>query len=190
MPVRWGLCAAMGAIVWSCATSAAAAPCGREVHVVGAEATFRTHTVQGRPVRRDASIEVTVRSTATTAISAVELAVFLGARLEDIDRTRPQALPTRRPRLFPSGGLAFRTEVDTLLPPGAKRVLSVRQTGLPLDRDVYRVTAQVVRCRRLVSVGTATIDLPPREDPWLVWLYVGGMSLAAIAGAMVIGRLR
>lgn len=172
------------------ATPAFAARCVDELRIVGAEATFRTQVFQGKPVRRDADLRVTVRSTATTAISSVELAVFLGARLGEVDATRVQALPTRRPRLLPSGGLAFRSEVDTMLPPGAKRVLRFEQTGLPLDRDVYGVAARVVRCRRLVGVGTATVALPAREDPWLVWLYVGGMTLAAIAGAMVIGRLR
>ena len=169
---------------------AMAGTCARDIEILGAQATFRTRLVHEKPVRRDAELKITVRSTATTAVSSVELAVFLGARLTDVS-TLHRVPPTQDGlKRLPSGGLVFRTEVPTQLPPGATRVLAFTQPGLPLDRDVYGVTARVVRCRRLIPVGSATVDLPPHPDPWVAWLYAAALIFAVIAGVVVLRRLR
>ena len=182
LALLWGI-----AIFITGSSRAWARPCDQDVRILGAEARFRTHLLKGQPLRRDADIRVTVRSTATTAISGIELAVFLGARLNDVASTRAEALPTRRPRRFSSGGLAFRADVETMVPPGAKRVLVVKQRGLPIDGEAMGVTAKVVRCRRLMAATTAVVTLPPRHNPWTTWLYIGGLSLV---GSLVIAGLR
>ena len=185
-----GRCLALLAgVVTGGASPARAGPCADDVRVVAAQLEVPDRLEPATEITRP-TLHVVLRSTATTSISAVELALFVGTSLDEVLATRPHTLPTRLCRRYPSGGLAFRTEVPARLPPGAQR--SVRFTPAQLDRmtDARGLTVKVLRCRRWVPVGSATIELPPREDPWLVWLYMAGMALAALTGAMILARLR
>src|SRR5688572_1909739 len=89
-------------------TRAYAGTCADEVQVISSSATYKTRMFQGKPFRRDAVIEVELRSSSTSALSAIDLAVFLGASLQAVSETRPLALPTSKYREFAEGGLAFR----------------------------------------------------------------------------------
>lgn len=143
---------------------------------------------QGKPTRRDVVVEVDVRSTSTIAISAVELGVFLGARLEEVNSTRPEALPTRTARELPSGGLAFRQEVQSLVPAGAKRTLEVKRKALPLDKDLYGVKVLVASCRQVYPVGDVVVAVPADEPPQ--WVLVSALVAVVIVALLVLFKLR
>jgi hypothetical protein len=162
-------------------------PC--DLEVLGSRAKFATRMFQGKPTRRDVVVSVDVRSTSTVTISAVELAIFLGASLEEVTSTRPEALPTRTPRELRSGGLAFRQEVQALVPASARRTLEVKRKALPLDEDLYGVKVVVAGCRRVHAVGDVTVAMPAEGEPPR-WLLVSALVLVAAAAVLVLVRLR
>ncbi len=163
--------------------------CAQQLEVVGATARYATRMFQGKPTRRDVVARVDVRSTATVAITAVELGVFLGASLEDIEKTRPEALPTRSTRTLAGGGRAFRTELSTLVPAGATRTLEVTRKALPLDEDLYGVKVVVVTCKRAYAVQEVTIAMPVEEGPPL-WVLAGALVLGVGVVVLLMLRLR
>lgn len=144
---------------------------------------------QGKPTRRDVVVRVDVRSTSTVAITAVELGVFLGASLEDVEKTRPEALPTRSTRTLTGGGRAFRTELTALVPAGATRTLEVKKKALPLDEDLYGVKVVVVACKRAYAVQEVTIAMPADDGPPL-WVMAGALVLVVAMVVLVMLRLR
>lgn len=156
------------------AGDSAVAGCGDEIEVLSASVRYTTRLFQGKPTRRDAAVEVRLRSTSTTAVSGIELAVFLGVSLEAMEATRVASLPTSQSRAFDDGGLAFRAGVVDLLSPGATRLVTVERKALPLANDLHAVTVRVVDCRRWVQAGEATIAFPQGSrgadvSPW-VWV--------------------
>lgn len=140
-----------------------AAPCADHVEVLSAAVTYKTALIEGRPIRRDATIDVTLRSTSTSAVTAIELGVFLGAPLEAVSGTRPMTLPTHRYREFEAGGLAFRAEVSAILQPGQTAKVAVERRALPLGEDVYAVSVVPAACKTLVPVGVVQIEIPATE---------------------------
>lgn len=189
--MRLGLLGALLLTGPSLASAAAAeVPCEARLEVLQTRATFKTRSFQGRPTRKDAVVEVEVRSTATVAVSRLEVAVFLGASLKEVAETRAKALPTTKPRLLESGGLAFRAAVEQVVPPRSTRVLRVTREELPLDRELEAVTALVVECRSLAGGGEATVVLPPAEAPWTGRIIVLALGLAVAALLFVLARLR
>lgn len=168
----------------------AAATCVDEVTVMRASVTYETRLFRGQPTRRDARIAVDLRSTSTTAVGRVELGLFLGATLEDLSSTRGSALPTRQPRTFSSGGLAWRAEVPVLLPAGATRTVTVEKKALPLDQDLYGVKAIVVGCARLEAVGELQLTRRPGSGDPPTYLLLAALILTAIIAVVVVGRLR
>ncbi len=130
-----------------------------------------------------------VRSTSTVSISQVDLGIFLGVSLEDVEQTRPAALPTKRTRTFPSGGVAFRATVDMLIPPGSKRSLRVTKRALPMDVDVYAITAKIADCQVLVSVGEATIRAPQESRIGLSAVTWAALGLSLLIIGMIVARL-
>ncbi len=167
----------------------ALANCERDLRVVQAGVTFQTRLFQGKPTRRDGLVEVVVRSTSTVSISQIDLGIFLGVSLEDVEQTRAAALPTKRTRAFPNGGIAFQASVDMLIPPGSKRSLKITKRALPMDADLYAITAKIADCQVLVSVGEATIRVPhqDRSGPSVITWAALGLSLLIIG--MIVARL-
>lgn len=135
-------------------------------------------------------MEVELTSTATAPIAQVELGVFLGATLREIEATRPSALPTARPRELEGGGIAFRAEAATLIAPGATRSVQVEKAAVPLDRDLSTVTAVIAGCRTVQSVGDATLVDPGGGEATLPAPAIGAGVLAAIAVAVLFFRRR
>jgi hypothetical protein len=181
----------IAAILWGSLLASSPAPhaaCSSHLEVLSSHATFSTKTFQGQAIERDAKIDVEVRSTSTSALSAIEVAVFLGASMAAVDETRLGALPTLRPRDLEGGGLAFRAVVPTLIPPGASRTLRIDKTELPLELELASVVAKIVDCKLVSEVGTVTIVTPAEEgsDASPIYFVIGGVL--AIAAAIVIGR--
>lgn len=159
--------------------------------MVSAHATFETKTFQDRPFERAAKIDVVLRSTSTTAISAIELAVFLGAGLAAIEATRPAALPTMRPRQLEGGGLAFRATATEILPAGATRTVRVEKGELPTDLQPSSVRALISECRYLMPVAEVTLISSETEGAEVSARYLwAGVLLALASGAGVLWRLR
>jgi fructose-specific component phosphotransferase system IIB-like protein len=163
--------------------------CTEQLEVVSATARYATRMFQGKPTRRDVTVRVDVRSTATVAITAAELGVFLGASLEDIENTRPEALPTRSARTLAGGGRAFRTEVQSLVPPESKRTLEVVRKAIPLDEDLYGVKVVLVSCKRAYAVQEVTIAMPADAGPPL-WLIVAALLVVGATVVLLMLRLR
>jgi hypothetical protein len=179
---------AVTALLAALSADSARAECAGELEVVGASVSFATRLFQGRPTRRDATVTLELRSTSTTALSAVELGIFLGASMKAMDQTRASALPTQQPRLFPDGGLAFRARVDVVLPPGATRTVEVVREAVPLDQDVYGVRAVVVGCARTVAVDSQVqLAVPDAAEDPPAWL-LGAAVLLTLAAAVVVLR--
>lgn len=166
-------------------------PCAEAIEVLSAHATFETKSFQDRPFERAAKIEVVLRSTSTTAISGLELAVFLGASLQAIEGTRPAALPTIRPRQLEGGGLAFRATAAEILPAGATRTVRVDKGDLPTDLQPSSVRALISECRYLLPVAEVSLISPQTEgtevSPRYLW---AGVLLALASGAGILWRLR
>lgn len=177
---------ALGSVFAS--TALAEPPCVDQLGVVGARARYATRLFQGKPTRRDVVVSVDLRSTATVAITSAELAVFLGASLEDISQTRPEALPTRSARALEHGGLAFREALTTLIPASATRSVEVRRKALPLDQDLYGVKVVVAGCRRAYAVQEVTLAMPADDPPR--WVLVGALAALLAAAFVVLRRLR
>lgn len=168
-----------------------AKPCAEAIEVLSSHAALETKTFQGRPLERSAKIDVELHSTATTALSSIELAVFLGANLADLEATRPSALPTIRPRQLPGGGLAFRAVTKEILPAGATRTVRVEKGELPLELELTTVRALIGGCRAVLPVAEVTLVAPALEAPGLSGWYVWpGVVLAGLAGLLVLLRLR
>ena len=129
-----------------------------------------------------------VHSTSTTAVSAIEVAVFLGASMAAIDSTRLGALPTLRPRDMEGGGLAFRSLVLAMIPAGATRTLRVDKGELPLEMELSTVEAKIVDCKLLAEVGDVTIVMPASESGGVPTGYFAAGAVLAIAAAIIIGR--
>ena len=186
------LLVAIPAVIATLSGGFARAECARDLEVVAARVSFATRLFQGRPTRRDATVAVELRSTSTTALSAVELGIFLGASLEAMDQTRASALPTQQPRLFPDGGLAFRARVEVVLPPGATRRVEVVRPAVPLDQDLYGVRVVVVGCARTVAVGgdvrLAAAEAPSADPP--AWILAAAVLLTLAAAVVVLRRLQ
>lgn len=181
--------AAIPALITALSGGFARAECARELEVQGASVSYATRLFQGRPTRRDATITVELRSTSTTALSAVELGIFLGASLQAMDQTRASALPTQQPRVFPDGGLAFRARVDVVVPPGATRVVEVAREALPLDQDLYGVRAMVVGCARTVAVNSEVqLAVAAEADDPPGWLLAAAVLLTLAAAVVVLRR--
>jgi hypothetical protein len=151
--------------------------------VVGATATYRTPLFKGQPTRKDGTIDVELASNATVAVSAVDVAIFLGASLKTVEETRLNSLPTARPRELDDGGVAFRAEASTFISPGGTRHVAIEKAMLPLDRDISTVTVRVIGCRTIRPVGEVTVALPKAKEsdevPIIVWL-------AAALGALIL----
>lgn len=169
---------------------AASADCSAQVEVVGSAVTFETKMFQGRASRRDAKVQVELRSTSTAAISGVELGVFLGASMSAVEGTRVTALPTQQPRVFEDGGLAFRVRVDLMLPPGATRTVSVVRKAVPMELDLYGVHAVLGGCTRVTSVGDVQLVMPNEDRPAPVGLMIAGLLVTLVTAVMVVWRLR
>jgi hypothetical protein len=136
-------------------------------------------------------VDVVLRSTSTTAISAIELAVFLGAGLAEIEGTRPAALPTIRPRRLEGGGLAFRATASEILPAGATRTVRVEKGELPTDLEPSSVRALISECRYLMPVAEVTLVSPQTEGAEVPARYLWvGVFLALASGAGILWRLR
>jgi hypothetical protein len=168
-----------------------AAPCAEGLEVLASSATYRTRMFQGRPMRRDAVIDVELRSTSTSAVSAIELAVFLGTSLQAVTETRPLALPTSKYREFPDGGLAFRAEVAAIIGPKETRRVQVQRKALPLQEDVYAIHVVPAACKTLISAGEAVVELPaaPEEGPpGILLLLIGVVGLVTVV--MILRQLR
>lgn len=178
----------LGALVLGSVPAVAA--CIDDLKVVGATATYRTRLFQGRASRRDALVEVHLHSTATTAVSGLELAIFLGASMSAVQSTRASALPTQQARVFEDGGLAFRARVPVVLPAGGTRKLSIERRAVPMGVDLYGVTAVVVGCARLVPVGDVQLVLPRQSAGPSDWLLGGAFVLTVLIGLLVMRRLR
>ena len=133
-------------------------------------------------------MSIELSSTATAPIAFVELAVFLGATMPVVRATRASALPTSRPRDLEDGGVAFRARSDTLILPGATRLLRVDKEALPL-RDLSAVHAVVIDCRSARSVAEATIEVPPPPPSEASWPIAAGVGLVALACLYLGGRV-
>lgn len=182
---------ALAALAASLAPSGGAeAGCVEDVRVVGATVTFKTRMFQGRASRKDAIVQVDLRSTATTAVSAVELGLFLGVSMADIDHTRVSALPTQQARVFDDGGMAFRTRVSVMLPPGSTRSVRVRREAVPRELDLYGVRAIVGGCTRVTAVSDVQVVMPKSGGDLPVGLVVAGLFLTLLTTLMLIWRLR
>ncbi len=166
--------------------------CADELEVISSSATYRTRMFQGKPFRRDAVIEVELRSTSTAAVSAIDLAVFLGASLQAVSETRPLTLPTSKYREFADGGLAFRAEVPTIIGPAATRKVQIVRKALPLDQDVYAIHVVPAACKTLVSVGDVVLEAPAvpsdGEPPGLLLVLIGIVGLVTVV--MILRQLR
>lgn len=187
--LRAGLPALVLAVFFA---GAAEARCVDEVSVIGATATFQTQTFRGRPQRRDARVGIELRSTSTSAITAVDLGIFLGASLEAVQTTRASALPTQQPRVFDDGGLAFRARAEVVLPPGATRTVVVERRAVPLDEDLYGVKAVVVGCSKVHPVGDVQVLVSPDAgdgDP-PAWLLFAAAALTVAVAVALLRRLR
>jgi hypothetical protein len=159
--------------------------------VIASSATYRTRTFQGQPIRRDAVIQVELRSTSTSALSAIELAVFLGTSLEAVSKTRPLTLPTTKYREFAEGGLAFRAEVQTIIPPKATQKIQIDRRALPLEEDVYAIHVVPAACKELVPVGDAVIEVPATQDdgpPGFLLVLIAVVGLVIVL--MILRQLR
>jgi hypothetical protein len=162
--------------------------CRDLLRVLGTSATYKLPLFKGKPIRKDAQIDVELSSSGTVAVSMVDLAIFLGASLKTVEETRLSALPTLRPRELDDGGIAFRAEVPTLIPPGGTRHVIVEKEALPLDRDVSTVTARLIGCRTLRQVGEATVSMPKvDQDPSvrLIVIIAGGLAIAIVAMILI-----
>jgi len=160
------------------------------VRVVGATVTFQTRMFQGRASRKDAVVQVDLRSTATTTVSAVDLGLFLGVSMADIDQTRVSALPTQQARVFEDGGLAFRTRVSLMLAPGSTRSVRVRREAVPRELDLYGVRAIVGGCTRVTAVSDVQVVMPDAGRELPAGLLLAGLCLTLLTTLMVIWRLR
>lgn len=170
---------------------AGAEPCVDRLEVVSASATYKTRMFQNKPFRRDAVVEVTLRSSSTSAISAIELGIFLGASLEASSNTRPMTLPTKQYREFEGGGVAFRAEVPAVLLPKTSAKVQVHRKALPLEEDVYAVTVVPASCKTLVPVGDAVVEAPAAEGegpPALLLILIGAVGL--VIAVMILRQLR
>lgn len=165
------------------------AQCAGQLEVLGASATYQTRTFQGRPQRRDVSVQVELRSTATTAISGVDLGVFLGASLQAMHTTRAPALPTSQLREFDDGGVAFRVRTELMLPPGATRKVTVERRALPLE-DLYGVKAVVVGCTRLQPVSDVQVVMPAASDGPPSWILAAAVLITLATAVILLLRLR
>ncbi len=172
------------------ASGPAVAACIDDLNVAGATATYQTRMFQGRASRRDARVEVDLHSTATTAISGLELAIFLGASLSAVDSTRVSALPTQQPRVFEDGGMAFRARVPVVVPAGANRKVTIERRAVPMGMDLYGVTVVVVGCARLVPVGDVQMLMPKHGSGPSNWLLGAAFVLTVLTGLLVMRRLR
>lgn len=173
------------------AAPARAAPCVDRLEVVSASATYKTRVFRDKPFRRDAIVEVTLRSSSTSAVSAIELGIFLGASLEAISKTRPMTLPTKQYREFEGGGIAFRAGVPAVLRPKASAKVQVHRKALPLEEDVYAVTVVPAACKTLVPVGDAVVEVAATKDegpPALLLVLIGAVGLVIVV--MILRQLR
>jgi hypothetical protein len=173
------------------AESAYAGVCADEIQVISSSATYKTRMFQGKPMRRDAVIEVELRSTSTSALSAIDLAVFLGTSLQAVSETRALTLPTSKYRAFADGGLAFRAEIQTIIQPKSTKRLRIERRALPLEEDVYAIHVVPAACKMLVAVGDAVIEVPAAPDdgpPGILLLLIGIVGLAIVV--MILRQLR
>jgi hypothetical protein len=117
------------------------------LEVLGASAAYERRTGSAGALRERVLVDVELRSTATVALGRLELGVFLGATLADLEETRAAALPSARPRRLASGGIAFRAAVASPLPAGARRVVRVeRELGPDAVHEPGLVAARVAGC--------------------------------------------
>jgi hypothetical protein len=134
---------------------------------------------------------VELRSTSTSALSAIDLAVFLGTSLQAVSETRPLTLPTSKYRAFADGGLAFRQEIQTIIRPKETRRLRIERKALPLEEDVYAIHVVPAACKTLVAVGDAVVEVPAAPDdgpPGLLLFLIGVVGLAIVV--MILRQLR
>ena len=182
---------AVAVCILGVAGEAYAGVCSEELVGLSSSATYKTRMFQGKPLRRDATIDVELRSTSTSAVSAIELAVFLGASLQAVSETRPMTLPTSKYREFADGGLAFRAEVQTIIRPKETRKVRIQRKALPLEEDVYAIQVVPAACKTLVAVGEAVVELPaaPAEGPpGILLLLIGIVGLLTMV--MILRQLR
>ncbi len=169
--------------------ASAAPPCGLEV--LGARATYSQPPPRRGPPgdleTQTVSVEVEVRSTASVAVGRVELAVFLGARLADIDATRLAALPTLRPRALDGGGIAFRFGAEGAVPPGARRTLTLEALELSVAHEPGLVAARIAGCQALPStplpspaVGGRPRASSPPAAPLFPLAALGALGLVVL----------
>ncbi len=167
-----------------------AKPCSQQVEVQRAQVTFETYVLRGKPTHRQAELEIILSSSATVAVTAVELGVFLGTSLRTVKDTRLSSLPTRQNRFFKNDGLAFRHTLSVVIPPRGQRTVRLKRRNLPLARDLYGVKARVASCRLTRWVGDATVAIRDTSS-WqtnLLW----GLALlwTAVGGALLLRKLR
>jgi hypothetical protein len=186
--MRWALVISIVLV----AEEASARPCSDDLAVLSSSATYKTRMFQGKPIRRDATIDLELRSTSTSAVSAIELAVFLGCSLQAVSETRPLTLPTSKHREFEDGGLAFRAELPTLLlQPGETKKLQIQRKALPLEEDVYAIQVVPAACKTLVAVADAVVEIPAAPDegpPGVLLLLIGVVGLVTVV--MILRQLR
>jgi hypothetical protein len=133
------------------------------------------------------AVAVEVRSTASVAVGRVELAVFLGASLADIDATRLAALPTLRPRALDGGGIAFRFGAEGAVEPGARRTLSLHALELPLAHEPGLVAARIAGCQALppTAIPSPEVDARPSASGSPSTILILLCALGAAGSAMV-----
>ncbi len=142
--------------------------CHRQVEILGAQAIYEAEREGDAAPSRQVTLRVEVRSTATTAVSRLDLAVFLGSSMERIEATRLAGLPSQEPRRLEDGGLAFRASVPALVRGANPSVLRVVKRGLPIQKELSGVVVKVVSCQKMQAVGSVQLAPGPgREETGL-----------------------
>ena len=163
---------------------APASACPVEVLAVSATYEEPADPAQGARIL----VDLDVRSSSTVALGRLELALFLGARLGEVDRAHVSSLPTQRSRRLDGGGIAFRAVLDEPLPPRGRRRVRLDRPLEPADaHERGRVAARVGRCVPAEGPSEARVPASPQDGEGArafapgALLGLGAMSVAFAA---------